>query len=45
MDGTQLYDLIDEISKAHGKIRLTARAREAVSSIGPLRLNLKVDKK
>lgn len=45
MDGTQLYDLINEISKAHGKIRLTARAREAVTSIGPLRLNLKVDKK
>lgn len=43
MDGTQLYDLIDEIAKSRGKIRLTARARDAVSSIGPLRLNLKVE--
>lgn len=43
MDGTQLYDLIDGVSNSRGKIRLTARAREAVSSAGPLRLNLKVD--
>ena len=42
LNGTQLYELMDEIEKAHGKITLTARARDAVTSIGPLRLNIKV---
>lgn len=45
MEGSQLYELMDEIGKAHGKITLTARAREDVKSIGPLRLNIKVEQK
>lgn len=42
LEGTQLYELMDEIEKAHGKITLTARARDNVQSSGPLRLNIKV---
>ena len=42
MEGSQLYELIDEISEARGKITLTAYAREATRSIGPLRLNIKL---
>ena len=41
MDGEQLYSLVEKLEKAHGKITLTARAREDVYSIGPLRLNIK----
>lgn len=45
MEGTQLYELMDKISASRGKITLIARARENVKSIGPLRLNIKVDQK
>ena len=45
MDSAQLYELIDELEKARGKIRLTARAREDVKTIGPLRLNIKLEQK
>lgn len=45
MEGTQLYELMDKISNSRGKITLTARARENVKSIGPLRLNIKVDQR
>ena len=45
MEGAQLYELLDEIGKLHGKIKLTARSREKVQSIGPLRLNIKVEQK
>ena len=42
MDGDQLYKLLEEIGTVQRKVRLTARAREDVKSIGPLRLNIKV---
>ena len=42
MDGDQLYNLLEEIGTVQRKVRLTARAREDVKSIGPLRLNIKV---
>lgn len=42
LEGTQLYELMEEIEKARGKITLTARARDNVQSFGPLRLNIKV---
>lgn len=42
MEGSQLYELIGELSEAQGKVKLTAYAREATNSIGPLRLNIKV---
>lgn len=45
MEGSQLYELLDEIEKLRGKISLTARAREDVYSIGPLRLNIKLDQR
>ena len=43
MDGDQLYTLLEKVENSQGKIRLTARAREDVKSIGPLRLNIKVN--
>jgi len=45
MEGSQLYDLINEIDNVRGKISLTAYAREETNSIGPLRLNIRVDKR
>ena len=45
MEGSQLYELLDEIENMRGKISLTARAREDVYSIGPLRLNIKLDQR
>lgn len=42
MEGTQLYELVDEIESVRGKIRLTANAREDTYSIGPLRLNIQI---
>lgn len=41
MEGEQLYQLMDKLEKARGKISLTARAREDVKTVGPLRLNIK----
>lgn len=43
MEGSQLYELMDEISEVRGKIKLTAYAREETRSIGPLRLNIKLE--
>lgn len=45
MGGSQLYDLLAEIGKLHGKIKLTARSLDNVHSIGPLRLSIKVEQK
>ncbi len=45
MEGSQLYELIDELSDASGKVTLTAYAREETHSIGPLRLNIKLASK
>ena len=42
MEGSQLYELIDEISAVRGRITLTAYARDATQSIGPLRLNIRL---
>lgn len=43
MEGSQLYELIDEIDDVRGKIRLSAYARDITHSIGPLRLNIKLE--
>lgn len=45
MEGTQLYEVIDSLLKAKGKIQLTATAREETTSQGPLRLNIKLEQK
>ena len=42
MEGSQLYELIDELNDVRGKVKLTAYARDATTSIGPLRLNIKL---
>ena len=45
MDGTQLYEIFDSISTAKGRILLRATAREKTDSLGPLRLNIKLEQK
>ena len=45
MEGTQLYDVLDSLIKVNGKVQMTATAREETHSQGPLRLNIKVEKK
>ena len=45
MDGTQLYEILDSLLGAKGKILLTATAREETDSQGPLRLNIKLEKR
>ena len=45
MEGSQLYELIEEIDNVRGKISVTAYAREETYSIGPLRLNIRVDRR
>ena len=45
MEGSQLYELIDELENARGKIKLTAYAREDTRSIGPIRLNIRLEQK
>ena len=45
MDGTQLYQIIDSLMTAKGKILLTAKARDETTSIGPLRLNIKLEQR
>lgn len=45
MDGTQLYEIIDSLLGVKGKVQLTATAREETYSQGPLRLNIKVEKR
>ena len=43
MEGSQLYQIVDAVSKAKGLIVLTAYAREATEAIGPLRLTVKFE--
>ena len=45
MEATQLYEIFDSLSEVKGKVRLTAAAREKTDSQGPLRLNIKLEKK
>ena len=45
MDGTQLYEIIDSLMDAKGKILLTATARDETTSQGPLRLNIKLEQR
>ena len=45
MDGTQLYEIIDSLMTAKGKVLLTAKARDETTSIGPLRLNIKLEQR
>lgn len=45
MDGTQLYEIIDSLMTAKGKVLLTAKARNETTSIGPLRLNIKLEQR
>lgn len=45
MDGTQLYEIIDSLMSAKGKVLLTAKARDETTSIGPLRLNIKLEQR
>lgn len=42
MEGSQLYELLDEISNVRGKIRLVAYSRDDTNAIGPLRLNIEL---
>ena len=42
IDGEQLYEMFDAVAAARGKISLTAYAREDTTSLGPLRLKIKV---
>lgn len=44
IEGGQLYALIDEIGKARGKIYLTAYARDDTYSVGPLKLQVKLER-
>ena len=43
IEGSQLYQIVDAVSEARGRIILTAYAREATEAIGPLRLNVKLE--
>ena len=45
IDSDQLYGIMDSVSRTRGKIYLTAYARENTTSIGPLRLNIKLGQK
>ena len=45
MDGNQLYEIFDSISTAKGNILLKATARDETTSLGPLRLNIKLEQK
>ena len=45
IDGDQLYSIIDAVEKVRGKVYLSAYARENTTSMGPLRLNLKLGQK
>ena len=44
MEGSQLYELVDELENTRGKIRMTAYAREDTRSIGPIRLNIRLER-
>lgn len=43
MEGTQLYEIVDALMSAKGRIRLTATARDETTSGSPLRLNIKLE--
>ena len=43
MEGTQLYEILDALSKVTGSVELIATARDETDSQGPLRLNIKVE--
>ena len=43
MEGSQFYQIIDAVSKADGLVVLTAYAREATETMGPLRLVIKFE--
>jgi len=45
IDGEQLYEVIDSVDKVRGKVYLTAYAGENTTSMGPLRLKLKLVQK
>lgn len=45
MDGAQLYEVLDALIKAKGKVQLTATARNETDSNGPLRLNIKLEQR
>ena len=45
MEGSQLYELLDEISNVRGSIRLVAYSRDDTNAIGPLRLNIELSSK
>ena len=45
IDGDQLYQIVDTLEKIHGKVYLTAYAMENTTSMGPLRLKIKVMQK
>lgn len=42
MNAEQLYEIMDSIESVRGKIQLSAFAKENTTSIGPLRLNIKL---
>ena len=42
MNAEQLYEIIDSLEAVRGKIQLSAFAKENTTSIGPLRLNVKL---
>ena len=42
MDANQLYEIADAVGTSRGKIQLVAYAKENTTSIGPLRLNIKL---
>ena len=43
MEGSQFYQIVDAVSKAKGLVVLTAYAREATETMGPLRLVIKFE--
>lgn len=43
MEGSQFYQIVDAVSKAHGLVVLTAYAREDTETMGPLRLVIKFE--
>ena len=43
MEGTQFYQLVDAIAELKGPIVLTAYARETTTTMGPLRLSVKLE--
>lgn len=45
MEGTQLYEVLDKLLDAKGRIQLTATARDETYSQGPLRLNIKLEQR